>query len=64
MLHVDHSVQYPYWQHYLLNSKYYFTCTMIVDLSKNPVDGFSAGLVDDDDLYKWEIMIIGPADSY
>jgi hypothetical protein len=25
-----------------------------------PVDGFSAGLKDDDNLYEWEIMIIGP----
>jgi len=33
------------------------------DLIKSPVDGFSAGLVDDDNIYKWEILIIGPTDS-
>lgn len=24
-------------------------------LRKNPVDGFSAGLVDDDNVYEWEV---------
>ncbi|XP_065197437.1 ubiquitin-conjugating enzyme E2 G1-like [Sycon ciliatum] len=33
------------------------------ELNKNPVDGFSAGLLDDDDIYKWEVMIIGPPDT-
>lgn len=34
-----------------------------VDLNKNPVEGFSAGLIDDEDLYKWEVVIIGPQDT-
>jgi len=34
------------------------------DLNKNPVEGFSAGLIDDNNVYKWEILIIGPADTY
>jgi ubiquitin-conjugating enzyme E2 G1 len=29
-------------------------------LVKNPVDGFSVGLVDDQDLYQWQICIEGP----
>jgi ubiquitin-protein ligase len=29
------------------------------ELRKRPVDGFSAGLVDDDNLMEWDIMIIG-----
>lgn len=29
------------------------------ELKKNPVDGFSAGLVDDDDVYEWEFTIFG-----
>lgn len=29
------------------------------ELRKHPVDGFSAGLVDDDNLLEWEIMIMG-----
>ena len=34
------------------------------ELQKNPVEGFSAGLVDDDDIHKWEVLIIGPADTF
>ncbi|KAI9342187.1 ubiquitin-conjugating enzyme/RWD-like protein [Zopfochytrium polystomum] len=30
------------------------------ELTKNPVEGFSAGLVDDDNIYEWEVMIMGP----
>ena len=33
------------------------------DLNKNPVEGFSAGLVDDSNVFEWEIMIIGPTDT-
>ncbi|CEF66042.1 Ubiquitin-conjugating enzyme E2 G1 [Strongyloides ratti] len=33
------------------------------DLQKNPVDGFSAGLVNDDNIYKWEVLIMGPPDT-
>jgi ubiquitin-conjugating enzyme E2 G1 len=36
----------------------------LAELQKNPVDGFSAGLVDDNDIYKWEVMIIGPPDTF
>ncbi|KAF9054277.1 ubiquitin-conjugating enzyme/RWD-like protein [Panaeolus papilionaceus] len=31
----------------------------LAELTKHPVEGFSAGLVDDDNFYEWEIMIIG-----
>ena len=27
----------------------------LAELSKNPVEGFSAGLIDDDDIYRWEV---------
>ena len=37
---------------------------LLLDLNKKPVEGFSAGLIDDNDLFKWEVMIIGPRDSY
>ena len=37
---------------------------MFAELQKNPVEGFSAGLVDDDDIYKWEMLIIGPPDTF
>ncbi|KAG2200255.1 hypothetical protein INT46_009232 [Mucor plumbeus] len=33
-----------------------------VDLQKNPVEGFSAGLVDDN-IYEWEILVIGSQDT-
>ncbi|PBK92614.1 ubiquitin-conjugating enzyme [Armillaria gallica] len=33
------------------------------ELTKHPVEGFSAGLVDDDNMFEWEIMVIGPADT-
>ncbi|GAA5983348.1 hypothetical protein JCM11641_006041 [Rhodosporidiobolus odoratus] len=32
-------------------------------LRKNPVEGFSAGLVDDDNVFEWEITIFGPPDT-
>ncbi|KAI0276038.1 ubiquitin-conjugating enzyme/RWD-like protein [Russula aff. rugulosa BPL654] len=35
----------------------------LAELTKHPVEGFSAGLVDENNLYEWEIMIIGPADT-
>jgi hypothetical protein len=31
----------------------------LIELRKRPVDGFSAGLVDDDNLLEWEVLIIG-----
>jgi len=33
------------------------------DLSKNPVEGFSAGLKNDDNVFLWEIMIMGPPET-
>ncbi|KAJ4971349.1 hypothetical protein NE237_004448 [Protea cynaroides] len=33
------------------------------DLCKNPVDGFSAGLVDDCNIFEWSVTIIGPPDT-
>ncbi|XP_006455870.1 hypothetical protein AGABI2DRAFT_195199 [Agaricus bisporus var. bisporus H97] len=35
----------------------------LAELTKSPVEGFSAGLVDDGNLYEWEVMIIGPPDT-
>ncbi|KAF9529072.1 ubiquitin-conjugating enzyme [Crepidotus variabilis] len=31
----------------------------LLELTKRPVEGFSAGLVDDNNLYEWEVLIIG-----
>lgn len=33
------------------------------ELTKRPVDGFSAGLIDDSNIYDWEIVIIGPSNT-
>ena len=30
----------------------------LAELNKNPVEGFSAGLIDDNDIFKWEVGII------
>jgi len=43
-------------------------CTLLLrrqllELTRKPVEGFSAGLVNDDNLLEWEIMIIGPSDT-
>jgi ubiquitin-conjugating enzyme E2 G1 len=35
----------------------------LTELKKNPNDSFSVGLGDDGNLFRWEIMIMGPADS-
>lgn len=39
------------------------TSFYISELNKNPVEGFSAGLVDDNDIFRWEVLIIGPPDT-
>lgn len=33
------------------------------ELTKRPVDGFSAGLVDDSNIFEWQITVIGPPDT-
>lgn len=43
--------------------KFSFLTVHVIDLSKSPVDGFSAGLVDENNIYEWDIMIIGPPDT-
>ncbi|KYR02935.1 putative Ligase [Tieghemostelium lacteum] len=35
----------------------------LAELNKHPVEGFSAGLVDDSNIYEWQIMIVGPPDT-
>lgn len=41
-----------------------YLADMVVELQKHPVDGFSAGLVDDDNMLEWDIVIMGYATSY
>nr|GEZ31026.1 ubiquitin-conjugating enzyme E2 7 [Tanacetum cinerariifolium] len=33
------------------------------DLCKHPLDGFSAGLLDDSNIFEWSVTIIGPPDT-
>ena len=33
------------------------------ELQKNPCEGISIGLADDDNLFEWNVCIIGPAES-
>ncbi|KAJ3843313.1 ubiquitin-conjugating enzyme [Lentinula raphanica] len=35
----------------------------LTELTKHPVEGFSAGLVDENNLYEWEVLVIGPPDT-
>jgi len=32
-------------------------------LKKHPVEGFSAGLFDDSNVFEWEVLIVGPPDT-
>ncbi|KAF0989543.1 hypothetical protein HZS_4454, partial [Henneguya salminicola] len=32
--------------------------------AKSPIEGFSAGLLNDDDLFKWDIIIMGPPNTF
>ena len=34
------------------------------ELQQKPVDGFSAGLRNDDNIYEWEVMTIGPPNTF
>lgn len=35
----------------------------IVELSRNPPDGVSVGLGDDENIFHWEVMIVGPPET-
>ena len=64
-----HEVSY-YYVHFVR----FFLCTLYVvyntsrvmvdsDLARRPVEGFSAGLVDDSNIFEWNVAIIGPPDT-
>lgn len=33
------------------------------ELNKNPPEGVSVGLADDDNMFMWELLLVGPADT-
>lgn len=35
----------------------------IVEMSRNPPEGVSVGLGDDENIFKWEILLVGPPDT-
>ena len=35
----------------------------LAELNKHPVEGFSAGLKDEANVFEWEVMIMGPPDT-
>lgn len=35
----------------------------LAELQRTPVDGFSAGLVDESNLFLWEVLVVGPPDT-
>ncbi|KAI7983153.1 Ubiquitin-conjugating enzyme E2 13 [Camellia lanceoleosa] len=37
--------------------------SVVGNLCKHPVDGFSAGLVDESNIFEWSVTIIGPPDT-
>ena len=37
--------------------------TLTTDLNRNPPDTFSVGLSEDENIYNWELMIMGPGES-
>lgn len=55
----------PRASHYFRSSfgKSNLPCLCFAELTKRPVDGFSAGLVDDSNLFEWQITIMGPPDT-
>ncbi|AQK41786.1 hypothetical protein ZEAMMB73_Zm00001d024710 [Zea mays] len=56
-LHADEKARPP------LSPRLPTTRLLNKDLSKHPVDGFSAGLVDDSNVFEWQVTIIGPPDT-
>jgi hypothetical protein len=39
-----------------------YDCSL-TDLNRNPPEGVSVGLVDDSNIFNWELLIVGPPDT-
>ena len=46
------------------SSKVNYNSRTSAELLRRPVDGFSAGLVDDSNIYEWQVTIMGPPDTF
>ena len=40
-----------------------FAVTPHAELSRNPPEGISVGLGDDSDIFKWDLIIVGPPET-
>lgn len=40
-----------------------FVVVHCIDLARNPPDGVSVGLGDDDNIFVWEVLLVGPPDT-
>ena len=48
------------------NSPLFPTCcfrSTVAEMARNPPEGVSVGLVDDANMFLWELMIVGPSDT-
>lgn len=38
-------------------------CSSCIDLARNPPDGVSVGLGEDENIFNWELLIVGPPET-
>ncbi len=55
-----HDILYCIW----FDANFAFILVTRLDLSRNSPDGVSVGLGEDDNIFEWELMIVGPPDTY
>lgn len=49
---------------FLLINVYLWCCFFFEEFDKNFLEGFFVGFIDDDNLFKWEIMVVGFFDIF
>jgi ubiquitin-conjugating enzyme E2 G1 len=47
----------------VFNTFLHFFLFCVTELAKNPPEGVSVGLGEDDNMFVWELMLIGPQDT-
>jgi hypothetical protein len=60
-LELDVQITCSFSQIILIHEDFFFG--FFLELNKNPIEGFSAGLVNDDNIYEWQFCIIGAPDT-
>lgn len=61
LLELDVQITCSFSQIILIHEDFFFG--FFLELNKNPIEGFSAGLVNDDNIYEWQFCIIGAPDT-